>query len=284
MSPRKSIPKRAEILIGGEGMVPVMYFSCGQPVSLGAEAEIELIVETDTHRYRLRRMLVYGDYQLRSKTGRYREYSVKAIVGTAFDSTSGKCIWDRKYPPSVNELAAVKWQDGTWDARVVEVENLSADQRLEHQRTLNREGGKSYRIDAVADKIIKDYRDELDLLMKDLKTEMTPPSRLPYWQALKKAFDRQEQRLSNKAKWLAVSRMVITGVISAMKDPRNTKTDYTSPTIFKHLCGAVKSEEKPLGPSISEPSDLEKDWAEKLRIYAYRGAKKPQSVARRGKP
>lgn len=284
MPPKKSKPKRAEIFIGGEGQVPVMFFSRGDPVGHGAEAEIELLVETPTHRFRLRRMLYYADYQLRSRAGRFPAFSVNAIVGTAFDKTSGKCMWDLKFPPSVNEMAAVKWQDGSWDARAVEVENLSLDQRLEHQRTLNREGGKSYCLDAVMEKFIKDYRGELDVLMAGLKTEMTPPGELPYWQALKKAFDRQEQRLTQKAKWLAVSRMVITGVMVAMKDPRNTKTDYTSPTIFKHLCVAVKSEEKPLGPSISEPSELEKDWAEKLRIYAYRGAKKSQSVARRGKP
>ena len=283
MAPKKSKPKRAEIFIGGEGQVPVMFFSRGEPVGHGAEAEIELLVETPTHRFRLRRMLYYADYQLRSRAGRFPAFSVKAIVGTAFDKTSGKCMWDLKFPPSVNELSAVKWQDGSWDTRAVEVENLSLDQRLEHQRTLNREGGKSYCIDAVMEKFIKEYRDELDVLMEELKIEMTPPGKLPYSQALKNAHDRQDHNLSEKAKWLAVSRMVITGVMVAMKDPRNTKTDYTSPTIFKHLCVGINSEEKPLGPSSSEPSELEKNWAENLRIYAYRGAKKVPSGTQRGK-
>ena len=272
-------------------MLPVMHFAHGAPLPVGADNEINITIETPTHKYKLHRMLTYEDqylFPIWTETSRFEKFQVRVLCGAECDSESGLCHWDTRHPPSTENMCAVKWGDGEWQATAVDIVELPFNDRVAHLKTLAGEKSSSAQIDAIdaamKNEVIEKYKSELANLMCEARLMATPPSELLHWQALRQAYKRQPGDLDGKVKWLAVARMVIMGVRVAMEDPRNTKTDYTSKTIYAHLVRDLKMEPRLLGPTPAEPSKYEIRWATNLRMCAERGERDAKNKARGAKP
>ena len=281
MASKNTKTARSEIFIGGTGLLPVMHFSHGVPVPRGAEYVVNVTIETPTHRYTLHRMLMYDDYKLFpgwTKTSRFAQFSVMTLCGAPYDYESGLCLWDADTPPSVEHMCAIKWGDGEWQANAVTIVELSIDDRMAHLKTLAGEKSSSVQINAIVTatniEALEKCRSEIADLTRMTKLMATPSGKLKYWEALLQSYLRADPKLSEEKKWLCVARMVIMGVQATMNDPKISKTDYTTPTIYKHLVSDLRAGTKALGPSIEEPAAYELSLAHKLRIYATREAKK----------
>lgn len=299
MPPQKSKPKRAEIFVGGTGILPVMHFAHGAPLPLGADNEIGITIETPTHRYTLHRMLTYEDqclFPIWTETSCFKKFLVRVLCGAECDFESGLCHWDTQHPPSTENMCAVKWGDDSWLVLPVNTEELPLDARLAHLKTLANENCGGPQVEAIRaetynlyfDKqmaIWRDFREkskyedktlkaELACLARDAKLMATPPERQKWWENLIRAYRRTNTNTAKTQRWQEVARIVLKGVQVNMDNPKVKKTDYLSPPMYKHIVRDFREEKNLLSSNSGDPSEYEKQLANNLRIYANREARK----------
>ena len=244
--------KRKTVIIAGDGAVPVMFFSLGEPECHGADTVMKLTLETPSHRYRLQKILRHADYMVRSKTGRFPTFNVMALWATTYDPKAGFCYIDRDARLSNNHMTAVQWQDGSWEAKVVDVEELSTHERMVHHQTLNREagdGGLRKEIARVSIEVSKNIpvfvklgdklnriADQNRELCQQLQTgierietidsqQVSPKKR--WWENVLARYERQPESVKSSDRWLEVARVVVEGAILENKKQRvDRHSDY----------------------------------------------------------
>jgi hypothetical protein len=252
--------QRSKIIIGGTGPVPVMNFSHGEPKYLGLETIVTLVIETPTHRYSIDRMYYYNDYQERKGTGRWPRYSIKEIWGAAYNSDTGRCHGTPNTAPSVNHMCIVVWGDNTRTAMPIEIEELSKEERVVHQQTLNRAGAsEEYRKFAGAVKKINNIearfvslednlksaskqQQELIPLLKSSQDRQIHPKKKK-WENVWACYLRQSCDLSEGAKWLEVANIVVKSAIveSNKKDKGDRLSDYLDPAQLERCIENLKT-------------------------------------------
>ena len=261
MASKNTKTVRPEIFIGGQGWQPVMCMSRGNPMENGYGSCIDLTIETPTYRFIPRIIMTVEERRI---TDICAPIEIEKICGT--DSVTKRGNWihvrNENLFPTSSGTTAIKLKSGEWSLRSVTVEELTSTERLEHQRTLNRDAW-------------EEMGEKIGETLESVKRHATPPPNLKWWENLWNIFERQPDSMKENEKWAAVAHMVVAGADVESKKPRmeDRHSDYLTSRMLKGLIAELVTGSK---------AEIEKNWATNLRIYANREKKKSALAGKNG--